>query len=158
MFIERKIEEVIRDQVRTDLDAAAIQNREGFTIAVDYRTMFAEPAYTTESDVSGSYPMVYIEAAPSDRVEGQMDHRQVALFITMLTKANSDFNRSVLREMYSVVRNTLETTTWDFGSEINYTNNSYSIGNGSFEASEDVFMIQFGFNLEVCGPNFQWTE
>lgn len=150
MFVEKKIETVVKAALETAVAS--------ISPLPDVRTNYAEGTYG-DGDEELHLPLVWFYADPCARPEGQTPERIVPLNIEIKTHYNDDYDRSALNEIYEEVRDTLETTSFDFGSNIVYGNNTYSIESpGTVEIDDNVNTLSFSMSLRVCATNFKWSE
>ena len=151
MFVEKKIESVLRAEMITALAGV-------ITSTVEVRTSLAEPAYSA-GDEEFTLPMVVISSGSNGREMGQTSQRSVSVSIAFMTHFNDDYARNDLSAIYEAGRDMFETTTFDFSENIIYTANSYSITPGSqVEVDGTIQTIEFTAELMICANAFSWTE
>ena len=152
MNVEKKIEGTIRDALTTALTGVL---SDAWTV----RTWLAESAYVEgdgQEDIS--YPLVFVMAQPNERETGHTPERTVEVGILCATHINDDLDRRDLATLYETVRNCMETTTFDFGANIIYTEDSYSVSNGVADVEENEQRMAFSVRLDICAGSFSWVE
>lgn len=148
MFVERKMESVLRDAIE-----------EVVASGTEIRTFFAEPDYS-DGDEKLSLPLVVIGSAPGSRETGHQSQRTQLVLFRCMTHINDDENRSQLRALYEAVRKCVETTAFDFGSNIEYTANSYMItAVGDMDSEQNAYYgTEFMVEFPICAEAFSWVE
>jgi hypothetical protein len=154
MFVEKKIESVIRDQLQTDFTGV-------LSDSVTIRTFFAENQYDADNDdseVDVDFPVVFLAASPNVRESGHLTQRTVSINVVCMTQFNDDYDRNDLQTVYATARKTIETTAFDFGSNIAYSANSYEVTDGFASIEENIQQAGFSIDLHICAGDFEWDE
>lgn len=152
MFVEKKVEGVIRDGLSVDLASVAGGS-------VNIRTFWAEPE-PVQGQESGDalYPQVMLACNPATRETGHQSERELTLNVACLTHKNDDYNRVDLQDIYEAARSFLETADFDLGGNIIYENDSYEISDGSIGIDDSIQSASFVFTLKFCADAHSWEE
>lgn len=158
MFVEKQIESVIRDQLVSDFTGMTFGEA---AASLTVRTFWAESAYDddgNDSEVEIDFPVVYIATAPNVRESGHVSMRVITLSVTCMTQFNDDYDRNDLATIYETARKAIETTTFNFGDNIDYSEDSYEITDGSAAIEDNIQQASFQVELHICAGAFQWVD
>jgi hypothetical protein len=147
MHLERKVEATIKAALATAVSSLIA----GKTVTV--RTYWDED-YSTRTEAEVAPPMVMIIASPSARPVLEEPQRMIQLDVSCITQCEDDRARRELSTLYSKVRHTIETTSFDFGSGVVYGGIEIaSTGSADVDEASNRWIASFTAAIHLCAES-----